>query len=203
MGQHTPPQRRASMFSAYFEPSPIGAAVRARAVEVIATHRGGCQAHDLEIGFAYDEGAVVPDGSQPPPRAPLRDIYHPTTRPGHVLPHAWIERRGRRQSTQDLTGSATSFALLTGPGGTPWCEAAAQVAEKFSIPIFAARIGKGAEFADVDGRWRDVREITDDGAILVRPDNHVAWRSMSGSEIPADDLANAVSRILDSNIGTR
>jgi 2,4-dichlorophenol 6-monooxygenase len=203
MGQHTPPQRRASMFSAYFEPSPIGAAVRARAVEVIATHRGGCQAHDLEIGFAYDEGAVVPDGSQPPPRAPLRDIYHPTTRPGHVLPHAWIERCGRRQSTQDLTGSATSFALLTGPGGTPWCEAAAQVAEKFSIPIFAARIGNGAEFADVDGRWGDVREITDDGAILVRPDNHVAWRSMSGSEIPADDLANAVSRILDSNIGTR
>ena len=197
LGQHTPPQRRASMFATYFEPSPIGAAVRARSAEILATHRGGCQAHDLEIGFGYEDGAVIPDGSQEPPRAPLRDIYHPTTRPGHVLPHAWIQRCHRRMSTQDLTGSSTGFALLTGPGGTPWCEAAAQVAEKFSIMIFAARIGDGVEFTDVDGRWAAVREITDEGAILVRPDNHVAWRSMTGSESPADVLAHALSRILD------
>jgi 2,4-dichlorophenol 6-monooxygenase len=199
LGQRTPPQRRASTFSAYFEPSPIGAAVRARTAVILDTHRGGCCAHDLEIGFAYEEGAVIPDGSQPPERAPLMDIYRPTTRPGHVLPHAWVQRCSRRLSTLDLTGSATNFALLTGPGGTPWCEAAAQVADKFSIPIFAARIGQGAEFADVDGRWEAIREVADDGAILVRPDNHVAWRSMGGSDSPVDVLAQAVSRILDRN----
>lgn len=197
LGQHTPPQRREATFNSYFEDTPIGASTRARTEVILATHRGGCQAHDMEIGFSYEDGAVIPDGSQQPPRAPLRDIYHPTTRPGHVLPHAWIERCGRRLSTLDLTGSATSFALFTGPAGTPWREAAEQVSEKFSIPIVAARIGNGAEFADVDGRWEAVREIADDGAILVRPDNHVAWRSMSGSESPADVLASAVSRILD------
>lgn len=195
--EHVPQQRRAPMISTYFDQSPLGALARARAVEVFDTHRGGCQAHDVEIGFAYAEGAIVPDGSQPPARVPMRDVYHPTTRPGHVLAHAWIERDGRRLSTQDLTGAATSFALLTGPDAAPWCEAAAQVAEKFSIPIFVAPIGKGAEFADADGRWKTVREITDEGAILVRPDNHVAWRSMGGSENPADVLANAVARILD------
>jgi 2,4-dichlorophenol 6-monooxygenase len=195
LGPRTPPQRRGQMFSAYFDPSPIGAAVRARAVEIFATVRGAYQAHDLEIGFAYEEGAVVPDGSQPPPRAPLRDVYHPTSRPGHLLPHVWIERDGRRLSTHDLTGAA-SFALLTGPEGKPWSEAAMQVAEQFSIPIFAAHIGNGGEFADIDGKWEAIRQITDEGAILVRPDNHVAWRSMSGSENPAGVLANAVSRIL-------
>src|ERR1700733_1951803 len=203
LGQRTPPQRRAAMFATYFEQSPIGAAVRARTAEVLATHRGGCQAHDLEIGFAYEEGAVVPDGGQAPPRAPMRDIYHPTTRPGHVLPHAWIQRCARRMSTLDLTGCATAFALITGPEGTLWCEAAQQVAEKFSIPIITARIGNGVEWTDVDGRWEAVREITDEGAILVRPDNHVAWRSMGGSEAPADVLADALSRILDRNAGTR
>lgn len=197
LGQHIPPQRRASAFSAYFDPSPVGAAVRARAAEILRTHRAECQAHDLEIGFAYEGGAVIPDGSQPPRRAPMADVYHPTTRPGHLLPHAWIERNGRRLSTHDLTGAATSFALLTGPAGTPWCKAAAHVAEKFSIPIIAARIGNGAECADVDGRWAAVRQITDEGAILVRPDNHVAWRSMSGSENPANVLGNAISLILD------
>ncbi|HEX3961260.1 MAG TPA: FAD-dependent monooxygenase [Trebonia sp.] len=199
LGPRTPPERRGQMFSAYFDPSPIGAAVRARAAEIFATARGGYQAHDIEIGFAYEEGAVIPDGSPPPPRMPLRDVYHPTTRPGHLLPHAWIERDGRRLSTQDLTSAATRFALLTGPEGKPWSEAAERVAEQFSIPICAARIGDGAQYADVEGRWEAIRQVTGEGAVLVRPDNHVAWRSMSGSKNPAGALAAALSRILHHN----
>jgi 2,4-dichlorophenol 6-monooxygenase len=149
------------------------------------------------MGFVYEKGAVVPDGSPPPARPPMGDVYHPTTRPGHLLPHAWIERGGRRLSTHDLTGTGTSFALITGPAGTPWSEAAAQVSEKFSVPIVVAGIGDGAEYADADGRWAAVREIADGDAILVRPDNHVAWRSSNGSENPVDVLGNAVTRILD------
>jgi 2,4-dichlorophenol 6-monooxygenase len=202
LGHRTPQQRRAATFAALFEPTPIGGAVRARTEEILATHRAGCQAHDLEIGFNYEQGAIIPDGSEPPPRAPLRDIHHPTTRPGHVLPHAWIEDDGRRQSTQDLIGRTTGFLLITGPAGTSWCEAAQQVAEKFSIPILTAQIGEAAQYADVEGRWAAVREFADEGAVLVRPDNHVAWRSMGGSEAPADALANAVSRILDPQAGT-
>ncbi len=197
LGHRGPRERRQATFTAFFEPTPVGEAVRARAAEIFDTHRGGCQAHDLEIGFAYEEGAVLPDGSAPPRREPLRDVHHPTTRPGHVLPHAWLDRGGRRLSTHDLTGSETGFALITGPGGTPWCEAAAEVAEKFSIPILVARIGDGAEFADVDGRWATVRGISDSGALLVRPDNHVAWRSAEGCDDPAGVLANAVSRLLE------
>ncbi|SMD25718.1 FAD-dependent monooxygenase [Kibdelosporangium aridum] len=197
LGPHTPPQRRERAFAAFFDPSPIGDVVRARTSEILDTHRAGAQAHDLEIGFAYEQGAVIPDGSQPPPRTPMRDVYHPTTRPGHVLPHAWVERDGQRLSTHDITGTGTSFALFTGPDGAAWREAAAQVAEKFSVPIVVAQVG--AELVDVDGRWGNVREIADDGAILVRPDNHVAWRSLAGSEHPATVLANVMSRILDHN----
>ncbi|AYY12647.1 aromatic ring hydroxylase [Actinobacteria bacterium YIM 96077] len=202
VGERTPPQRRVPMISTYFDPSPLGAVARARAAEVFDTHRAACQAHDVEMGFAYEEGAIAPDGSQPPARVPMRDVYQPTTRPGHLLPHAWLEREGRCLSTHDLTGPATGFALLTGPDGLAWREAAAQVAEKFSISISAAAIGRDAEFSDVDGRWEAVREISDEGAVLVRPDNHVAWRSMSGSESPVDVLANAVSRILDHPSGS-
>jgi len=197
LGPHIPPQRRAGAFSAYFDESAVGTAVRARAAEILGTHRGECQALDLEIGFAYAQGAIVPDGSQPPLPAPLRDVYHPTTRPGHVLPHSWIRNGGQCLSTHDLTGAATSFALLTGPAGRPWAEAGEQLAKKFSIPVTVASIGDGAEYADVDGRWAAVREISDEGAVLVRPDNHVAWRCMGASEDPAAALANAICRVLD------
>ena len=199
LNQVIPPQRRTLMFFGYFAPSPVGAAQRARAAEIMATHRAECQAHDVEMGFVYEEGAVIPDGSPAPARAPMGDLYQPTTRPGHLLPHAWLEHGDQQVSTHDLTGTATGFVLIACPGGAPWCEAAAQVSEKFSVPIAAVTIGTDAEYADVDGRWAALREITDEGAILVRPDNHVAWRSMTGTEQPVDDLGSAVSRILDPN----
>ncbi|WBO69677.1 FAD-dependent monooxygenase [Streptomyces camelliae] len=195
LGPHVPPQRRPSAFTQYFETSAVGEVTRARAAEIFGTHRAECQAHDLEIGFAYEQGALVPDGTEPPHRSPMGDVHHPTTRPGHRLPHAWIERDGRRLSTHDLVGSSNGFALITGPVGTPWAEAAEEVAAKFSVPITVARIGPGAEYAD--GGWADVREIADDGAVLVRPDNHVAWRSMGAAENPADVLGQVMSEVLE------
>ncbi|HEX4833745.1 MAG TPA: FAD-dependent monooxygenase [Trebonia sp.] len=197
LGHRIPPARRLPAFTTYFSDTPIGETARARAVEVFESHRGGCQAHDMEIGFSYEDGAVVPDGSEPARRVPLRDIYTPSTRPGNVLAHAWIERDGQRLSTHDLTGHSTRFALITGPDGAAWREAAAQVAEKFSVPIVVAAIGAGAAYGDADGRWAGVRQIGDDGAILVRPDNHVAWRSAGASESPVDALSSALARVLD------
>lgn len=197
VGQHTAPQRRERAFAAFVDPTPIAAAARARAAELFATHRGGCQAHDVELGFAYEQGAVIPDGSPPPPREPLRDVYHPTTRPGHLLPHAWIIRAGRILSTHDLTGSAGSFVLIIGPKAEQWRAAATAVAEKLSVSINTVAIGIGAEYTAVDDRWSRVREIADEGAILVRPDNHVAWRSRGAAANPTGELAGALGRILE------
>ncbi|MGV9944315.1 FAD-dependent monooxygenase [Streptomyces sp. NPDC003401] len=225
LGPRVPQERRRRMFDAYFDQSPIGEVVRARTAEILDTHRAGCQAHDFEIGFHYEEGALVPDGSRPPARVPMRDVYHPTTRPGHRLPHAWLEQDGRRLSTHDLTGSPAAFVLLTGDEGTAWAEAAAQVAEKLSLPLRTVRItptptptdsqngqngpggpggqgGPGGPFTDVEGGWEAVREIHADGAVLVRPDNHVAWRAMSAAAHPADVLAHAFSRILEPRTAT-
>ncbi|MEU6121126.1 FAD-dependent monooxygenase [Streptomyces sp. NPDC047123] len=200
LGPHAPERRRRQMFASYFAQTPIGEVVRARTAEILDTHRAGCQAHDFEIGFNYEQGAVVPDGSPPPARVPMRDVYQPTTRPGHRLPHAWLEREGRRLSTHDLTGSPAGFVLITGAQDTAWAEAAQQVAEKLSVTIHAVRIGEGAEYADAEGGWERVREVAGDGAVLVRPDNHVAWRSTGAVDNPADILANAFSRILDHRV---
>jgi 2,4-dichlorophenol 6-monooxygenase len=49
---------------------------------------------------------------------------------------------------------------------------------------------------DTTGAWARLREIEGGGAVIVRPDNHVEWLSISETTNPADDLAAAISSIL-------
>jgi 2,4-dichlorophenol 6-monooxygenase len=184
------------VFRAYFSDTPMGETRRARTAEVIGTQRTEFHAHDLEIGFAYAQGALVPDGSEPPPRDPMGSTYRPTTRPGHRLPHAWLEHNGERISTHDLTEVCAGFALITGPRGGQWAQAAQAAEEKYRVRIKLDEIGDDDGYTDSMGSWGQLREIEDGGAILVRPDNHVGWRSISETSNPADDLAGAISSIL-------
>ena len=188
-----PPEMHRGVFEIFFSDTPMGATRRARFEEAVKTQRTEFQAHDLEIGYSYPAGALVPDGSQPPPTDPMGSIYYPTTRPGHRLPHAWLNSAGGRISTHDLTGNDGRFVLITGPEG-PWGQAAVKAAEKFGIDIAVASIGK--DYEDVDGQWESVRQIEPDGAILVRPDNYVAWRSKSASKDATEALATAVGTVL-------
>lgn len=190
------PAARRAAFEAFFADTPMGETRRARAAEVFMTQRTEFQAHDLEIGFAYAAGALVADGSPPPAVDPLGGRYHPTTRPGHRLPHAWIERDGERLSTHDLAGSDGAFVLITGADGERWRTAAASAAARAGVNLVDAAIGAGLAYGDPDGAWQRVCEIAADGAILVRPDNHVAWRSHAANSHPGDELDAAFKRIL-------
>jgi 2,4-dichlorophenol 6-monooxygenase len=71
------------------------------------------------------------------------------------------------------------------------------VAAKFSVQVDAVRIGDGAEYADVDGGWEAVKQITGAGALLVRPDQHVAWRSTGAAEDAEQALTEVFATILD------
>jgi 2,4-dichlorophenol 6-monooxygenase len=196
----TPEMNRAA-YEAFFEDTPMGATRRARAREVVRTQRTEFQAHDLEIGFRYDTGALVADGTPPPPADPMGSTYVPTTRPGHRLPHAWLTAPGgERVSTHDLT-AWDGFAVLTGAGADAdaWVAAAATAEEKLGVPVRAVRIGPapGPEIhVDADGAWTALREVADDGAVLVRPDNHVAFRAAATVADPARALLDALTTVL-------
>ncbi|GAB3304597.1 aromatic ring hydroxylase [Epidermidibacterium keratini] len=186
-------EQKHATFEAYFDDSPMGETRRALADEVFNTQRTEFQAHDLEVGFRYDAGALVPDGSEPPPRDPMGHIYHPTTRPGHRLPHAWLESDGQRLSTHDLVGT-DGFVLITGSDTAPWQRAALQACDQLGTTVKVVGVGGG--YADVDGRWAELREISDSGAVLVRPDNHVAWRVVDAPSDPSGELTAALRTVL-------
>ncbi len=57
-------------------------------------------------------------------------------------------------------------------------------------------IGPGREVTDIYYDWARAREIDEDGALLVRPDKFIAWRSMSLPDGPEQTLRNALTTLL-------
>ncbi|MGQ0700623.1 MAG: FAD-dependent monooxygenase [Panacagrimonas sp.] len=181
--------------SGLFADTPDGRMRRARMQEVFATHRVEMFDHDIELGFVYERGALVPDGTPLPERDPWGSDYRPTTRPGHRLPHAWLEVEGKRVSTHDLLDDKAGFLLLTNARGAAWA-AAAQAARALGVQLRCVRIAPGGDALDTDGDWRRLSQIGEDGAVLVRPDAMVAWRAQSASQDAISELSAALRRVL-------
>lgn len=153
-------------------------------------------AHGFELGYRYHAGAVIPDGTAEP--EPTRDpqlYYYPTTWPGASLPHAWLDRGRRQVSTLDLV-AGTRFSLLTGIGGEGWAEAAAAATHATGVAIDVHAIGTPDGLVDAYGDWATQREITSSGAILVRPDRHIAWRAHEYSAQAARTLTDVLHELL-------
>jgi 2,4-dichlorophenol 6-monooxygenase len=153
--------------------------------------------HGVEMNQRYASTAVIADGLTAPGKGMDMELHYvPTTSPGARIPHAWVfDTSGKQLSTLDITGKG-DFTLITGIGGEVWVEAAQAAAKHFGIAIQTRVIGPRRDFEDHGGEWAGVREITDSGCLLVRPDHHVAFRAMTTSKTASTDLANAFQTIL-------
>jgi putative polyketide hydroxylase len=147
----------------------------------------------LIFGASYDSTAVVPDGT---PAAALEDMvtqYVPSARPGSRAPHVWLKRGNEEISSIDLVGP--HFLLMAGAQGAAWTRAAQGIAIAWP-PLVAHTIGAGTEISDPDGHWQAAYGIEPDGAVLVRPDGYVAWRSKSGVANPEAALRDVFDQLL-------
>jgi len=117
----------------------------------------------------------------------MGDVHHPTTRPGHRLPHAWVRGPAGQLSTHDLIGRG-HFTLLLGAKPDAWTGVVDMLTGTAGFDIIVHQPEA------VDTRWGEICGIGPDGAILVRPDGHVAWRAQS--ECASAELAGALSSIL-------
>jgi 2,4-dichlorophenol 6-monooxygenase len=175
----------------------LGDPQRRRAVEeAIADQAEHFDMLGLQLGYAYEEGVLVADGGEAPSlRNPVRE-YAASSRPGARLPHAWLDFGGRRVSSLDLVGS-DGFTLFTWKDHEPWTKALSQVA----VPPIA-QVQVGTDVVEPDSHWADVAGIEAGGAILVRPDQHVAWRARSRPDDAELALRRALEALLENPLGT-
>jgi hypothetical protein len=150
----------------------------------------------IVAGYKYRSAAVVTEEPAPtdPDAVQLVDAEELRGEPGTRVPHAWVQRDGARVSTLDLLGPG--FTLFTGSAGTPWVAAADEVSMSLRVPIEVHHIGPDADIRDVDGGWAQLTGLAPDAALLVRPDDFVAWRAQALPESPGTDLHQVLCRIL-------
>lgn len=181
-----------------FDDGRRGQARRSLVAEATSSLRREFQAHDIDLGVVYESGAVFGDGTSAPHRDPAGLEYVPTTRPGHRLPHAWLLDGDLRLSTIDLVGHGR-FVLIVDTDGQEWAAAAEKLAEQRCIPLEIVTVGRRADIRPVGDHWHAVREVTDQGAILVRPDGHVAFRATAAADHPVQLLEQAFAALTAQN----
>lgn len=85
--------------------------------------------------------------------------------------------------------------LLTGSSGSGWAVAARDVAESLDVPLLARVVGE--DYVDIDGRFHEQYGLSAEGAVVVRPDGYVLWRSVGGEVDPTAVLEKVLRQALD------
>lgn len=147
------------------------------------------------MGYTYQQGSFIPDGDAPPQSLDGTQ-YTATTTPGRRVPHAWFELGGEQVSTLDLVSEGWGFTLITDTAGQAWADAAAAVADEAGLPITAHVVGGASGPADSSGRWAQINQLDAGGALLVRPDQVVAWRSTAPGQDHGAQLSAALQQVL-------
>jgi hypothetical protein len=92
-------------------------------------------------------------------------------------------------STLDVLGPR--FTLFVGRSRSAWAHAAARVAAGSTIPLRTHSLASRAS-----EEWMPLFGITEAGAVLVRPDGHVAWRSPGRAAEPTGELRAVLDSVL-------
>ncbi|MBI4934420.1 MAG: FAD-dependent monooxygenase [Actinobacteria bacterium] len=117
----------------------------------------------LQLGYTY--GAPGPEDPS---------VFAPTGAVGSRLPHGWL---GDGRSTLDLV-ERTGMTLISCGSHDEWAGALAGG----EVPVRHVRLGSDVPVDDV---WTRTCRLSPDGALLVRPDQHIVWRG----DLPADPAA--------------
>ena len=130
----------------------------------------------LDIGYVYEQGAIIPDGTDLIVLDDKVTQYIPSARPGARFPHIDFQKNTAPTSTHDLF-DYQFFTLFIRAKGTHWEIVLAQLPNIIQQKIKVVRLGELGLSEVVYKQLIALCEIDKTGALLIRPDGHVAWRT--------------------------
>jgi putative polyketide hydroxylase len=148
---------------------------------------GDRSALDFDLGSTYESTAVFA-GTE---AARATAEYIPVARPGSRAPHVWLSAGRDRLSTLDVFGPR--LTLLAGPGDEAWRMDAIEIAAELGVKMqYRTAACSGTD----RHKWEAAYGVAEGGAVLIRPDGHVAWRRASAVPDPAGELRLVLNSVL-------
>ncbi|MBO2445576.1 FAD-dependent oxidoreductase [Actinomadura barringtoniae] len=147
------------------------------------------------FGYRYpvDAGQGQGQGSGPDGDGDAESVGLLDGLPGTRAPHASVGFGGSTASTIDLYGQR--FVALTGRDAAPWADELESAFAGLGIDVDVYRLG--ADLADPDDACAGAYRIGAEGAVVVRPDGMVAWRTArSAGEAERQELREAIARLM-------
>jgi len=169
---------------------------RAREVfaESVIAQRDQLASDGQQFGLQYESDALVPDGSEII-ESTVTD-YRPTARPGARAPHTSVISQNTTISTVHVYNGG--FTLFTGPDDTEWAAEAERIHRELAVPLQCFALGR--DLLPVSGTVDDLLGrygLTPTGAVLIRPDGIVGYRSSAPKLGEHTQLSDALGKILD------
>ncbi len=152
----------------------VGEHARRAAARVIQASKDR-EFHSLGIvlGYQYDASPVIVDDGTPP--LPESQAYSPTARPGARLPHLWLPDGA---SLYDRLGNGLSLLRLRDDADV--------------VPFTESATAHGVPLTVVELRGQSLEEFYAASLLLVRPDQHVAWRGTSVDRATAGTILERI-----------
>ncbi|MDI3384595.1 FAD-dependent monooxygenase [Xenophilus aerolatus] len=168
----------------------------ARMRDAIPGQREHFDYHGQTFGYAYRSALMLDEGAAA--AVPEVDTYVASAAPGRRAPHCWLQRGkgGATVSTIELFKDRV-FTLLAGRRGQRWMDAFMKAAVQAGPAAQAFCVGPQGDLIDHGGAFHDLYEIGAEGAVLVRPDGHVAWRARDAG----DDADATMRQVMDALTG--
>jgi 2-polyprenyl-6-methoxyphenol hydroxylase-like FAD-dependent oxidoreductase len=155
-------------------PDLVGEQARREAAQVIqATKDREFHSLGLVLGYQYDASPVIVDDGTPP--MPEGQVYKPIARPGARLPHMWLPDGA---SLYDRLGNG--FSLLRFRDDVD------------ATPIIEVAADRGVPLSVIELSGQTLEEIYGAPLLLVRSDQHVAWRGVSMDQRTAEAVIDRV-----------
>ncbi|HET8779633.1 MAG TPA: hypothetical protein VFM66_06130, partial [Agromyces sp.] len=143
----------------------------------------------IELGPVYASDAVV--DSSPSETPVTQNPREPGAHLGARAPHLWVRQGDRRMSTLDVFGHG--FVLLAAADGQAWTDAAGRLPDS---ELRAYRVAPDGDLVAAEGEFETAYGIPSTGALLVRPDGVIAWRTEAVPDDPATEIDGVLQRIL-------
>eukprot|EP00516_Mucochytrium_quahogii_P013807 CAMPEP_0203805594 /NCGR_PEP_ID=MMETSP0100_2-20121128/14329_1 /ASSEMBLY_ACC=CAM_ASM_000210 /TAXON_ID=96639 /ORGANISM=" , Strain NY0313808BC1" /LENGTH=930 /DNA_ID=CAMNT_0050714145 /DNA_START=116 /DNA_END=2910 /DNA_ORIENTATION=+ len=156
-------------------------------------------------GYRYESDKIDSEGHSEPNKDPFwlrprqsrdeQSTLEVGTVPGKIVPHAWVQARGvpKRISTLDIVSqNSPKYTLfVSDPQWRTFLEAHPK-ADQFQVttivPESSPDSSNNTFTYSTSSNWERDRQVSSRGAVLVRPDGHVAWRDVDGQALDSNSF---------------